>query len=664
MKIQALLLFVGASLLGMGLFSQENPMQFGQIDQSELEMRHYLLDSTASALILGDFGVHKIEYDNIRNRFEYKIYRHVRVKVFKADGFNHGNFKILVYKTPRERNPIEEIKAVSYYLDGNQVVTSELNETDVYIEEIDKWYASVNFSVPDLREGCVFEVEYSYKSYYIDLIPEWRFQWAVPALFSEFHTYYPDLFNYRKEVKGFLPLSMHANSSKKVNAAPRIRYEENHEVFRIDTIPPFQKEPFMDHESNFLSQVEYELASFNATHVHVSEFANNWRQINNILMESDDFGGQLRISKAVFRRLAKEIKDAHDGPKQMMVAAFKKIQDDMTWNEHKSIFPATSLREAWNNKVGNAADINMGLVVLLNEIGIETYPVILRTNDKGKIHPWQTTLAKFNYVIARVVIGDTAYLLDATEKYQPWNLLPERAINGNGRIVTDRIGKADWVSLDQHGVNHYSEQTTILLKSNGGYDALINRRLDNYLAFEERTRIRKAGSIDSYIAKIESEKSGFSVVDMIVSTEKNYDEPLEIRMRIEKAAANEAETEMIYLEPLLFNLYEANPFRLPERLFPVNYTYPRKYSNTIRITMPFGYEIDELPEPIALTMDNRDCFYSYLIKSSGQQIQIQLELEINKAQFSFDEYPFLREFFAMIVEKQLEPLVLRKKTQE
>lgn len=661
MKKQTIFIFIVFNLLGLLLLSQENPMRFGQIDQSDLEMTHYVLDSSANALILGDFGVHKIEYNNTRNSFEYKIYRHVRVKIFNADGFDHGNFKIRVFNTSIETNPMEEIKAVSYYLDGDKMVTAEMKEDDIFLEEIDKRFASVNFSVPDLREGCVFEVEFTYKSFYINLIPSWEFQSSIPALFSEFHTYFPDLFNYRKEVKGFLPLSLHANSSRKVNAAPRIRYEEKHEVFRIDTIPPFKMEPYMDHESNFLSQVEYELASYSATHVRVLEFANNWRQINNILMDSDDFGGQMRISKGVFRKMAREIREAHKDPMQMMVAAFEKIQHEMTWNEHKSIFPATSLREAWNNKLGNAADINLALVVLLNEIGLETYPVILRTNDFGKIYTWQTTLAKFNYLVVRVVIDDTAYLLDATEKYQPWFLLPERAINGNGRIITDRIGKADWVSLEQHIVNHFKEQTTLIVKSNGGYDALVNRKLDNYLALEERARIRNAGSIDSYIAKIELEKPDLKVVDIEISSESDYDEPLNMRMQIEKTASNDVEMHMIYLEPIPFNPYEVNPFRVPERLFPVNFTFPRKYTNIIRITIPFGYEIDGLPESLALTMDNRDCFYSYLIKTSGQQIQIQLELEINKAQFSFDEYPFLREFFAMIVEKQAEPLVLRKK---
>jgi len=664
MKIHAILLFVAANMIGLGLFSQENPMQFGKINQSDLEMPFYVMDSTANALVLGDFGVHRIEMDNRFRSFQYKMYRHVRVKVFNTAGFNHGNYKIVVYKNPRVRNPLSEIKAVSYYMDGDELVTSDLNEEDIYIEDVDKWFVSVNFSVPDLREGCVFEVEMSYESYSIDLVPRWEFQGDIPALFSEFHTYYPDLFNYRKEVRGFLPLSLHANSSKNVYAAPGLSYEEKHEVFRMDTIPPFQKEPFMDHESNFLAQVEYELTSFNPTHVHVRSFANNWRQINEMLMESDDFGGQLRISKSLFRRLARDIRAAHNTPKQMMVAAYKLIQDEMTWNKHKSFLPATSLREAWNNKLGNAADINMALVVLLNEIGVEAYPVVSRTSDFGRIYTWQTTLGKFNYLIAQVVMDDTAYLLDATEKYKPWHLLPERAINGHGRIVSDRIGKADWVYLEKHAMNHLTEQTSILLKGNGGYDALINRQMDNSLAYEERNRIREAGSIDSYIAALETDNPDIAVVDIAVAAEHVYDKPLEVRMRIEKMVPQDEEPELIYLNPLPFNLYESNPFRLPERLFPVNFKFPRKYSNTIRITMPFGYKIEELPDPLALTMDNRDCFYSYRIQSAGQQVQIQLDLEINKAQFSFDEYQFLREFFALIVEKQSEPIVLRKKIQE
>ncbi len=664
MRIQRLIVIAITHFIGIQVHSQENPMQFGQIEQSQLEMSYYVLDSTANALVLGDFGVHRIEYDLNRKSFEYKKYRHTRVKVFNTSGFDHGNYKIMVYKTQRQRNPIREIKAVSYYMDGDQLVTSVLNEEDIFIEEIDKWFVSVNFSVPNLREGCIFEVEYTYQSYHVELVPRWEFQRNIPALFSEFHTFYPDIFNYRREVRGFLPLSIHRNNSRNVYAAPGLSYDEKHELFRIDSIPPFHKEPFMAHESNYLSHVEYELASFNATHVHLREFANNWRQINEMLMQSKYFGGQMRISGSVFKSQAKNIMNIHNDPLRKMISAYNLVQEEMIWNNYNSFIPTSSLREAWNKKTGNAADINLSLVVLLNELGIEAYPVILRTNDFGKIYTWQTTLGKFNYVIACAVINDTTILLDATQKYNPWNLLPDRANNGYGRLISDRIGKSGWVKLDQHETNLSIEQTSIVVKSNGGYDAIINKQMDQSLAHMERERMRKEGSIEKYMASIESEIPDISLLDMKITAQNDFDEPLGIRLHIQKKSMEEEAAELIYLHPLPFNHYKSNPFRLPERLFPVDFAFTRKYSNTVTITLPFGYMVDELPDPIALAMDDRDCFYSYRIMASGQYVQIQIDLEINKSQFSIVEYQYLRDFFAMIVQKQSDLIVIRKIEQD
>lgn len=56
-----------------------------------------------------------------------------------------------------------------------------------------------------------------------------------------------------------------------------------------------------------------------------------------------------------------------------------------------SIYISNSLRQAWDKKTGNAADINMMLVLLLRELELDSDPVILSTRNFGKVFEWQTT---------------------------------------------------------------------------------------------------------------------------------------------------------------------------------------------------------------------------------------------------------------------------------
>ena len=52
----------------------------------------------------------------------------------------------------------------------------------------------------------------------------------------------------------------------------------------------------------------------------------------------------------------------------------------------------------------------------------------------------------------------------------------------------------------------------------------------------------------------------------------------------------------LYVKPLLFKGYSANPFKLDERQFPVESSSPWKEKNTITITIPEGYSIESAPE--------------------------------------------------------------------
>ncbi len=89
------------------------------------------------------------------------------------------------------------------------------------------------------------------------------------------------------------------------------------------------------------------------------------------------------------------------------------------------------------------------LISLLNEIGIEAEAVLLSTRDNGVLHPAQIMLSKFNYVICEARIGDETFLLDATDKYLPYNFLPERCLNGQGRRISLLPKRNDWVDLNQ-----------------------------------------------------------------------------------------------------------------------------------------------------------------------------------------------------------------------
>jgi hypothetical protein len=85
----------------------------------------------------------------------------------------------------------------------------------------------------------------------------------------------------------------------------------------------------------------------------------------------------------------------------------------------------------------------------------------MSTRDNGILSPISPSLSKLNYVIVLAKIGDKSILLDATEPYMPYYLIPLRCLNNSGRTVSEV--KSDLVDLST--TRKDKEFTTYFLKS-------------------------------------------------------------------------------------------------------------------------------------------------------------------------------------------------------
>lgn len=82
---------------------------------------------------------------------------------------------------------------------------------------------------------------------------------------------------------------------------------------------------------------------------------------------------------------------------------------------------------------------------------------------------------------------------------------------------------------------------------------------------------------------------------------------------------------------------------------------------TLNWAIPQGYEVDELPKSARATLNGTDGYFEYILQQSDSYIQFRFRLQLKKANFQPEEYATLREFFDLVVKKQAEQIVLKKK---
>lgn len=651
-------------LLALATFAQKSSMKFGKIDQKDLLMKSYEADTSAGALILGDIGDISISYKTTQG-FEVDYSRHLRVKIFNSNGFDQANFKIPYYEFGATRENIYKIKVTAYNLENGKVMETDLKRSDMYVEDISSKEKSLNFSVPNVKNGTVFEVEYHFSSELFWQMRDWEFQYTVPARFCELSITLPEYFIYKKLLTGYLRPTVNETERyagsialKQDNGSMEyISYHGTTQKLRFDNVPAIKVEPNMNALSNYLSSIEFELGAINFPYSK-KDFSTSWEKISKELWIDQDFGAELKRNCPI-KELSGLLMTISD-PKERMIRAHELVRNNMTFNHKYGIYITTSLRKAWNEKTGKAADINLLLTSLLNEIGIESEPVILSTRDNGILHPAQIMLSKFNYVIAEARIGDETFLLDATDKRLPYSILPEKCLNGQGRRISLIPERNDWVNLNQSKPNERMFFAQTKVNSGGNIEGDFNLMETAYFAYNRSGLIKKEATPDDYITTYEAETPGLIIEDYTIENLDDLQQPLYIKYKGKLNLSDESPKDMIYINPLMGQGISTNPFTLEEREFPVDFINPYTSKVINLIEIPDGYEVAEVPANIIISLPDDMATYKYSTAVNGNKVQVSCIFMMKTSQVLSSYYPHLREFYSMIVAKNAEILVLKK----
>ncbi len=107
---------------------------------------------------------------------------------------------------------------------------------------------------------------------------------------------------------------------------------------------------------------------------------------------------------------------------------------------------------------------------------------------------------------------------------------------------------------------------------------------------------------------------------------------------------------------------EENPFKVASRIYPVDFAHPSEDVYICNFIIPEGYAVEEMPKSVVLTLPENAGKFTYMLQISGNRIQVMSKISIGKQVFYAEEYDYLKQFYAALVAKQAEQIVLKKKS--
>ena len=493
------LLLTLPSIAGKG---DKFPIRWNKISSAEFKLQPTGRDSSASAMVLCDFGTIKVT-----NRTFYS--RHTRIKVLKNQGLRYATVEI-PYQTMNDHDDFTVIKARTVVMENGKILSYKVEDSQMEKIRINDRWNKLKFTFPKVIPGAIIEYEYTIASLDFENLDTWYFQCELPTVWSELRFEVPESYVYLVTFENNRTLSpdeaeeygrklqwmYETGSRERRNQLSRnneLLYATHENRFKVWGINDRKKTITMRNlpglsevmgnqpVTDFYPRVTFDLfeSSGNlprsyrplllttaddyetrgewsmmqdrlAIPGYIHYRLKTWSQFNKSLLEQERFGMYLARSSGSIH-LTDSLTRRSPDPENRVASIFEFVVRNFRWNGEFSMYAIQDFDDFLRQQRGSSAEINLLLVNMLQRAGIKADPLLIRTNDLGAPETMYPVKHQFNHVIAVVEIYGAQFLLDATSGTPDARMLNKKDIGTQGWIV--RETNPGWIDIFSPKVN-------------------------------------------------------------------------------------------------------------------------------------------------------------------------------------------------------------------
>lgn len=633
-----------AALIGMAVaaavLAQQNPMKYGKVDEKHWSLEKVSYDSSANAVVLCDFGTLNFGYAK-----PTAISQHRRIKILNEKGLQQANV-VLPFYAKNNNEKIVRLKAQTLNLNNGKVEKTKVK--DFFEADINANWKSKRFSFPNVKPGSIIEFSYTKLIENNFSFEDWEFQSDIPTLHSEYHA----------TISQGLDVRIFFNSRRLYKKYGK----EATNSWYLENLPAHKPEKFCPNPQDYIESISFQLAGYyKRDEMGGSEYVNimtNWDELASEIYNYHPINSYL-TKKGKVRELLGSIDLSSATAEEKVKAIYSYVTSNFDYNGKTRMYTEQDFNDFIEMKRGNSAEMNLLLVALLREADLQADPALISTKEHGIMSESYPLLDQFNKTVGSVAIERKTIILDATNPYLAYNLLPKEDLNQKA-LVYNRSG-AKWIQVE---APEKSQKTMFIIADLSGDTAKFNFNLmtTGYYAAEMRKTITSLNDRNEMLSQLMSDEAEERLDSIEV---KNLDKPgekLVIALYLsEPDNPLKKNNSMFYYEPPELRYLIDNPFTQAERELPVDLYFNSHFNLRYSIILPNTIEINELPESIKFVMDGNKADFTYQVNATGNNIQFHINLNHFDHYFSPYEYPNLRQMYTLIKDKLSQPIVLKKK---
>lgn len=605
---------------------------FGKIDREDLEMKRCDFEPDANAEVLFDSGL--FSFDGLIQVYE----RHVRMKIFNDKGRNQASVK-LEYIDKNGAQYLTNLKAETINLNNGNVEYIPVDKKSIYKKSVDKYRSELAFTFPNVQAGSIIEFSFHLESRVSLDFPVWYFQTNIPTRYSEIKTSFPDILQFE---------SLELNSKNYFINQPDKKAMIN--------IPSISSEPFMTARTDNQQKIMYKFTSVNASGIHKT-FTGSWENVAKLKLNDKDFGWQLERSIDGEREFIKKAKSIISIPDRVEYL-FNLVKNSMKWDDIDVTYTFNGTNETWKDKSGNSTEINLILCRLLNDADVKAYPMLVSTRQNGKVIPGYPNLMLFNSTVVYVPLERDFYVLDASNKYNVYNELPENLLNNMAFYMNTDDNKYDLLFLQKLLPVNQNININSTINPDGTLNGSARVSAFSYDRLKTIEQYKTDGE-KKYLEHLTGKNNNLAISDLKFDNMDVDTLPLILHFDFKLQPENQ-DNNYLYINCNFLPEFKTNPFIKDSRTTNIDFGYCSNYliSNTYKL--PAGYKIDALPKSTTMAMPDGSITFKRLVSDEDGTIAVRYFIVHKKSVYFKEDYAALHDFYKKMYEMLNEQIVLKK----
>jgi hypothetical protein len=335
--------------------------------------------------------------------------------------------------------------------------------------------------------------------------------------------------------------------------------------------------------------------------------------------------------------------------------------------------------EVFTHRYGDCKDKATLLSSMLSQIGVESYYVVINS-ERGFVTPEiPANVGGFDHVVLAIKLPGNAadpsliatmdhprlgkiLFYDPTNELTPFGQIGGYLQANYGLLVTPEGGELVALPKQPSTMNSVRRTAKLTLDQAGKLKGEVNETRIGDRAWSERWRLRTVTKDADRIKPIEDLLAGslslFHITQATVLNLSRTDQPFGFSYSFEAENYAKNAGGLLLVRPRVLGIKSSALLETKEpRKFAIEFEGPSRDTDAFEITIPPGYEVDDLPPPV----DADYAFASYHSKTEvkGNVIDYRRTFEVKELSVPVAQAEDLRKFYRIIAGDERNTVVLK-----